>query len=76
MLAEAPTAANPRSGVEARPSANTQPRDTPTTIPQPRPCSPTLARPNDAPPTLNQSRPYLACTMLSILLNVAALGAI
>eukprot|EP00965_Chrysotila_dentata_P117932 3897987-Pleurochrysis_carterae.AAC.1 len=31
MLAEAPTAANPRSGAEARPSAHTQPRDTPTT---------------------------------------------
>eukprot|EP00965_Chrysotila_dentata_P035572 1183875-Pleurochrysis_carterae.AAC.1 len=76
MLAEAPTAASPRSGMDARPSAHTHTRDTPTTVPHPRPCSPTHARPNDAPPTVNQSRPYSACTMLSILLNFAALGAI
>eukprot|EP00965_Chrysotila_dentata_P072778 2405383-Pleurochrysis_carterae.AAC.1 len=76
MLAESPNAANPRSGMDARLSARTQPLDTPTTVTQPRPCSPTPARPDDAPPTVNQSRPYSACSMLSILLNVAALGAI
>eukprot|EP00965_Chrysotila_dentata_P183985 6074860-Pleurochrysis_carterae.AAC.1 len=63
MLAEAPPAANPRAGVDARPSTHTQPHDMPTAVPQRRPCTPTPARPNDATPTANQPRPYSACTM-------------